>query len=108
MGAVGVKDGKKLEVINSDGPVSAANMGEETRRTFGITKRMPLTKEESTREFVSDELLRSVLGAELTDKYISVNKVSFESSILSAQMSSYISIHRLSLNICRLTLRRRH
>ena len=78
VGAAGIKDGKKLQVINSDGPVSAANMGEETRRTFGITKRMPLTNEESIREFVSDELLRSVLGAELTDKYISINKVSVE------------------------------
>jgi glutamine synthetase len=108
VGTVGVKDGKKLEVINSDGPVSAANMGEETRRTFGITKRMPLTKEESIREFISDGVLRSVLGAELTDKYISVNKVSFENDILFAQMSSHILIHRLSLNICKLTLRRRH
>ena len=78
-GAVGVMDGKKLEMINSDGQVSAANMGEDKRRTLGITKRMPLTKEESMREFVSDELLRRVLGAELMDNYVSINKVSFKS-----------------------------
>jgi glutamine synthetase len=83
VGTVGVKEGKALEVLNADGPVSAANMGEEKRRKLGITKRMPLTWEESMKAFGSDELLRKLLGGELIDKYLAVSEVSPRSRIYS-------------------------
>jgi len=73
-GTVGVKEGKKLQVLNSDGPISAANMGEEKRRKYGITKRMPLSWEESMKAFGSDELLKDILGDELVDKYLAVSE----------------------------------
>jgi glutamine synthetase len=73
-GTVGVKEGRKLELRNCDGPVSAANMGEEARRSLGITKRMSLTWEESMKAFGSDELLRRILGEELVDKYLAVSE----------------------------------
>ena len=75
-GTAGVVEGKKLELRNSDGPISAANMGEEARRKLGITKRMPLTWEESIKAFKSDELLKKILGSEVVDMYLSVNEVS--------------------------------
>jgi glutamine synthetase len=77
VGAVGVKEGKKLEICNSDGTLSAANMGEDARRSLGITRRMSLTWEESMKAFGSDDLLRNVLGEELVDKYMAVNEVSY-------------------------------
>ena len=93
---MGVKEGKKLEVLNSDGPVSAANMGEEKRRTFGITKRMSLTWEESMKAFGSDALLRKILGGELVDKYLAVSEVS--SRIVGTGLYFYVSNCRLSLD----------
>jgi glutamine synthetase len=84
-GTVGVKEGRKLQVLNSDGPISAANMGEEKRRKYGITKRMPLSWEESMKAFGSDELLKDILGDELVDKYLAVSEVSSRSSFLSRQ-----------------------
>ena len=83
-GTVGVKEGRKLELRNCDGPVSAANMGEEARRSLGITKRMSLTWEESMKAFGSDELLRRILGEELIDKYLAVSEVSCTSGVLIA------------------------
>jgi glutamine synthetase len=73
----GIKEGRKLEVLNSDGPLSAANMGEENRKKLGITERMPLSWKESMGAFSSDELLRHILGRELIDKYLAVSEVSF-------------------------------
>jgi glutamine synthetase len=84
-GTVGVKEGRKLQVLNADGPISAANMGEEKRRKYGITKRMPLSWEESMKAFGSDELLKDILGDELVDKYLAVSEVSSRSSFLSRQ-----------------------
>jgi glutamine synthetase len=84
-GTVGVKEGRKLQVLNADGPISAANMGEEKRRKYGIAKRMPLSWEESMKAFGSDELLKDILGDELVDKYLAVSEVSSRSSFLSRQ-----------------------
>ena len=83
-GTVGVKEGRKLQVLNSDGLVSPANMGEEKRRAIGITKRMPLSWEESMKVFGSDEFLRHILGGELVDKYLAVSEVSTRSGYLVA------------------------
>jgi hypothetical protein len=87
---VGVKEGRKLQVLNSDGPISAANMGEEKRKKYGITKRMPLSWEESTKAFGSDELLRRILGGELVDKYLAVSEVSSRISFLATESYSYV------------------
>jgi glutamine synthetase len=98
VGTVGVRDGKKLEVHNSDGPVSAANMGEEARRALGITKRMSLTWEESMQVFGSDELIKKILGNELVGKYLAVSEVSHSHSRLSAFIYVFYSVDPCSTN----------
>ena len=72
-----MKEGKQLELCNSDGILSVANTGEDARRSLGITRRMSLTWEESTKAFRSDDPLRNVLGEELVDKYMAVDEVSY-------------------------------
>lgn len=76
VGFAGIRDKVDLTVQDCPGPKTAAQLTEEERQGLGITQRMPLTWEESRRNLSENALLReSVLGPELTEKYLAVNKV---------------------------------
>lgn len=77
-GFAGIYDKAPLEVRDCSGQIPAAKMTEEERWALGITKRMPLTWEESRRYLCENSLLRdSVLGPELTKTFLAVNQVCF-------------------------------
>ena len=76
VGFAGIQDNAKLKIQDCPGPPTAAQMSEEDRQAFGITQRMSLTWEESRNRLSENGLLRDrVLGSELTDKFLAVNKV---------------------------------
>ena len=76
VGFAGIQDNAQLTIEDCRGPMTAAGMTEEARRELGITQRMSLTWEESRQRLSENQLLReTVLGPELMDKYLSVNKV---------------------------------
>lgn len=70
----------ELEVQDA-GVKSAANMSEEERKEKGITKRMPSSSEEARENLRGNTELSQVLGLELVEAFLSVNKVS-ECSLL--------------------------
>lgn len=78
VGAVGVKENVKLQSGNCIAD-SAAQLGEEGRKALGITERMSLTWEEARTAFGADEVVRKILGSELVEKYLAVNKVGLRS-----------------------------
>ncbi|RDB16931.1 Protein fluG [Hypsizygus marmoreus] len=74
-GFAGIRDKAELTIQDCPGPRTAAQMTEEERLALGITHRMALTWEESRQNLHDNSLLRdTVLGAELTEKYLSVNQ----------------------------------
>ncbi|KIK60795.1 hypothetical protein GYMLUDRAFT_243963 [Collybiopsis luxurians FD-317 M1] len=73
-GLTGLKSGKALEVQDVRGPKCAWEMDDAERRSLGITKRMPLNIEQARSYLEQDEIMKEVLGAELVEKYLSVNK----------------------------------
>ncbi|KAF5385791.1 hypothetical protein D9615_002622 [Tricholomella constricta] len=74
-GFAGIRDKVELTVKDCPGPQTAAQLTEEQRQALGITQRMSLTWEEARRNLSSNSLLRdSILGAELTEKYLAVNQ----------------------------------
>ena len=75
VGAFGVKERTKLQSGDCSA-TSAAELGEEGRKALGITERMSVTWEEARKAFGADEVIRKVLGSELVEKYLNVNKVS--------------------------------
>ncbi|KAH9478711.1 Protein fluG [Psilocybe cubensis] len=74
-GHAGVRAGLKLEVQDNPGPQSAAQMSPEERAALGIVRRMPLSWEEGRKNIQSDRELVVILGEELVEKYLSVNKL---------------------------------
>lgn len=84
VGSVGVREGHSLQIGNCDGE-TAALLDEAGRRALGITQRMSLTWEESRKAFNADKVLRSVLGNEMVDTYLTVNEasVSFKNKLRS-------------------------
>ena len=77
VGIAGVQDNTQLTIGDCRGPMTAAEMTEEARRELGITQKMSLTWEESRQRLSEDGLFReTILGPELMDKFLSVNKVS--------------------------------
>ncbi|KAG6853772.1 hypothetical protein C0991_001483 [Blastosporella zonata] len=75
VGFAGIRDKADLKVKDCPGPKTAAQMTEEERRALGITQRMSLTWEEARSNLGNNEILRdSVLGVELTEKFLSVNQ----------------------------------
>jgi hypothetical protein len=54
---------------------TAANMGEDNRKKFGITERMPLTWQDAGSTFGRSELVDIAFGSHFKTKYLSVNKV---------------------------------
>jgi len=73
-GLAGIQKNLELTVKDCPGPTTAAQMTEEQRREFGITQRMSLTWEESRKKLAENQVLKDVLGSELTEKYLSVNQ----------------------------------
>lgn len=64
----------ELEIQDCPGPQSAAQMTEAERRALGITKRLPLSVDEARRCLQEDSDLCEVLGKDLVESYLSVNK----------------------------------
>lgn len=77
VGISGVQEKSKIEVMDCPGPPSAAEMSEEERLSFGITKRMALTWDEARSNLDKSELLRGSLGSEFVTTFLLVNKVSW-------------------------------
>jgi len=76
VGLNGIEKDVELTIHDCPGPVTAAHMTEEGRRTLGITTRMPLSWEESHSKLRVNKLLTEhILGPELTEKYLVVNQV---------------------------------
>jgi glutamine synthetase len=74
-GLAGIRD--KTELTMQDcGTKSASDMPECEREALGIVQRMPLTWEDSRRNFQESEFLKKeVFSEEFVEKYLSVNKV---------------------------------
>ena len=76
VGLDGIEKNVKLTIHDCPGPVTAAHMTEEGRRTLGITTRMPLSWEESRSKLRENKLLTEhILGPELTENFLVVNQV---------------------------------
>ncbi|KAG6914567.1 hypothetical protein DXG01_016584 [Tephrocybe rancida] len=76
VGFDGIERDVELTVRNCSGPVTAAEMTEDGRKSLGITTRMPLTWTEACDSLKANKLLTEhVLGPELTETYLVVNKV---------------------------------
>ncbi|KAJ7116391.1 hypothetical protein C8R44DRAFT_792392 [Mycena epipterygia] len=73
-GLIGLRGMMKLEMLDCPGPRSAAQMTEAERQTLGITARMPLNTDEARRNLEEDSALSEVLGRDLVEKYLTVNK----------------------------------
>ncbi|KAJ6570168.1 hypothetical protein DFH09DRAFT_1246990 [Mycena vulgaris] len=73
-GLIGLKSMMKLEIQDCPGPKSAAEMTEAERLALGITTRMPLSVDDARRSLQQDSALCEVLGANLVETYLSVNK----------------------------------
>jgi len=75
VGFAGIRDKAELKVKDCPGPQTAAQLTEEQRQALGITQRMSLTWEEARSNLSANKLLRDdVLGPELTEKFLAVNK----------------------------------
>ncbi|KAL0568953.1 hypothetical protein V5O48_013021 [Marasmius crinis-equi] len=73
-GLTGLKTGKKLEAKDCVGPRCAWEMSQEEREALGIKKRMPLNIEEARTNLGKNEVMREVLGKEMVESFLSVNK----------------------------------
>jgi glutamine synthetase len=72
-GMSGIRTGQVLTARDCES-ASAAEMTEAERRAMGITKRMPLNVEEARRYLREDGVLGEVLGKELVEPFLAVNK----------------------------------
>ena len=81
MGDCSVKLGTGVTVQGSHGGPgtvegrTAAELGEEERKAYGITKRMPLAWDGARLTMTQSQVVREVLGDKFVDGYLSVNKV---------------------------------
>ncbi|KAG6897784.1 hypothetical protein C0992_011198 [Termitomyces sp. T32_za158] len=74
-GFVGIRDMAELRIKDCPGPKTAAQLTEIERQALNITQRMSLTWEEARENLYNNKVLRdSVLGPELTEKYLAVNQ----------------------------------
>lgn len=78
-GAVGIREGYELTIKDCKGPKMVAEMTEDERHTFGVTKRLPLTWEQARTEFAKDKVMDGILGRDFCEKYLAVNQVSIRS-----------------------------
>lgn len=76
VGFDGISKNVGLTIQDCPGPVTAAEMAEESRQALGIINRLSLSWEESRRNLSANRLLTDhILGPELTEKYLNVNEV---------------------------------
>ncbi|KAJ6630997.1 hypothetical protein B0H10DRAFT_702781 [Mycena sp. CBHHK59/15] len=73
-GLIGLRTMMELQVKDCPGPQSAAQMTESERQALGITKRLPLNIGDARKNLEQDSALGDVLGRELVEKFLSVNK----------------------------------
>lgn len=73
--ALAFRSAYSLTLSDCSGAKTAAEMTETERLQLGIHKRMPLTWKEARTNIASDLDLKTVLGPELVDMYLAVNKV---------------------------------
>ncbi|KAF9075505.1 hypothetical protein BDP27DRAFT_1315155 [Rhodocollybia butyracea] len=73
-GLTGLRESKELTMTDVKGPKCAWEMDEAERQALGITKRMPLDIEQARANLEQDEVMKDVLGSELIEKYLSVNR----------------------------------
>ncbi|KAJ6577397.1 hypothetical protein B0H19DRAFT_557896 [Mycena capillaripes] len=73
-GLIGLKSMMPLKIKDSPGPKSAAEMTEDERQALGIKKRMPLSIDAARKNLEQDSVLCDVLGRDLIEGYLSVNK----------------------------------
>ncbi|KAJ7510416.1 hypothetical protein B0H11DRAFT_2216215 [Mycena galericulata] len=73
-GLIGLRSMMALEIQDCPGPKSAAQMTEPERRALGITTRMPLNVQDARRSLEQDSVLGEVLGKDLVESYLAVNK----------------------------------
>ncbi|KZP04099.1 glutamine synthetase/guanido kinase [Athelia psychrophila] len=72
-GTLGVK--AKQPLTHADcSTLSAAEMDDAARKAAGVTTRMSLNLDESRKALAGDAALQEVLGEELVEKYLSLNK----------------------------------
>ncbi|KZP21004.1 glutamine synthetase/guanido kinase [Athelia psychrophila] len=72
-GTLGVKAQQPLTHADCS-TLSAAEMDDAARKAAGITTRMSLNLDESRKALAGDAALQEVLGEELVEKYLSLNK----------------------------------
>ena len=74
-GILGIRDGRALTAKNCDTAQTAAEMTPEERAALGITRRLPLNVDEARRYLAADDAIKNLLGAELVESFLNVNKV---------------------------------
>lgn len=74
-GMAGIKAKTPLTVKDIPGPIAAAQMSEEERRSYGVVKRLPLSWQEARDNLAKDAVLEEAFGHEFMVKYLAVNKV---------------------------------
>jgi glutamine synthetase len=74
-GARAVSERKELEIGDCKA-AAAASLSEEERKKLGIVDRIPTGLMEARKAFKADRVLGEILGKELVDAYLSVNRVS--------------------------------
>ena len=74
-GIVGISDRLALEVEGCT-ERGAAKMSPEERAAKGITKRFPLDVESARRYLLEDRKIGNVIGEDMVEKYVAVNRVS--------------------------------
>ncbi|KAJ6466605.1 hypothetical protein C8R47DRAFT_1326242 [Mycena vitilis] len=73
-GLIGLRSMMELDVQDCPGPKTAAELSEDERQALGITKRMPSSIDEARKNLEEDSVLCEVLGRDMVEGYISVNK----------------------------------
>ena len=81
-GLDGIERQSGLSVQDISGEKSAAQMSEAERRERGVVLRMPLSWEEGRERLLGDRVVRGILGEEMVEKYLSVNKVGFGAAFI--------------------------
>ena len=74
-GIVGIRDRLALEVERCE-ERAAAEMSPEERAAKGITKRFPLNVESARQYLLEDRKIGGVIGEDVVEKFVAVNKVS--------------------------------
>ncbi|KAF9002344.1 hypothetical protein BDQ17DRAFT_1409628 [Cyathus striatus] len=94
-GVDGIRSKSPLTIADCPGPLSAAQLTEDQRRSKGITERMALTWDESRQYLSDDSMLKKAFGSSVLESYLAVNKTLAEA--LSQDPEEEARLKRLSL-----------